>query len=150
MAELAFNREALRNYDILERIEAGIVLTGTEVKSAKGGHITLRGSYARIVGKSGKLVNAHISPYDKAGATQRGYNPTRTRTLLLRGHEAGSLAGKTAHGGLTLIPIRLYTRGGFVKVELGLAKGRTRHDKRAILKKREVDRKIRRALRQKE
>lgn len=149
MPQLAWNKDAHRDYDILERVESGIVLSGPEVKSAKAGRVSLKGSYARIAGSAATLLNLHIAPYDKAGNAQRGYDPTRTRTLLLRRAEAGALAGKAAHEGLTLIPLRLYTRGGLVKVELGLSRGRKRHDKRALLKKRETERKIQRALRQK-
>jgi SsrA-binding protein len=149
MPTLATNKTVRANYLILETLEAGIALTGPETKAAKGGHINLKGSYITISNdhKSCLLVGAHISPYKPAAAVQKSYDPARSRVLLLNAKELNYLGGKRQEAGLTILPISLYTKGGFVKVELGVARGKKEFDKRASIKKREVDREIARAIR---
>ncbi len=140
------NKEARFNYEILEEFEAGIVLTGPEVKSAKRGQISLQGSYVSLRGEQLWLVHCHISPYQHAAASGT-YEPERERRLLLRKEEIRSLIGKLHSRGLTLIPLSFYTKRGLIKVLLGLGRGRKKFDKRAQIKKRETDRKIQKALR---
>lgn len=148
MPTLAVNPRAKFDYDILKTYEAGIVLTGQEVKSARGGNISFKGAYATLRGREVWLLNAHISAYKKAGKL-KDYDPTRSRKLLLHIREINELIGKIQSQGLTLIPISLYTRGRRLKVELGLARGRKKYEKREVIKKRAVAREIRGALRRK-
>lgn len=148
MPTLATNKQAAHDYEFLESVEAGIVLTGAEVKSAKAGHVTLRGSHVSISPDGAlELVGASISPYAPAGP-DAGYVPDRRRGLLLHAREIDRLRGKLGAEGLTILPKRVYTKGSLVKVELALARGKKRHDKRAAIKKREADREIRRGLKQ--
>jgi SsrA-binding protein len=147
MSTLATNRDAGHNYTILETLEAGIQLTGAEVKSAKGGNVSLKGSYATIKDSQLWLINAHIGAYKPAGQTP--HNPVRTRRLLVHRKELDRLIGTSKAAGVTLVPLSLYTKSGLVKVELGVGRGKKAYDKRASMKKREVDRKIGRALRTK-
>lgn len=148
MPTLATNPRAKFDYDILKTYEAGIVLTGQEVKSVREGHVSFKGAYATLKGGEVWLLNAHISPYKKAGKLQ-GYDPTASRKLLLHNREIAELIGKVQSQGLTLIPISLYTRGRRLKVELGLARGRKKYEKRAVIKKRAAEREIREQLRRK-
>ncbi len=148
MPTLAANSRAKFDYDILAKYEAGIVLQGQEVKSVRAGQVSLKGAYATLKGEEVWLINAHISPYKKAGALQ-GYDPTRSRKLLLRRREIKELLGKVHADRLTLVPLSLYTRGRRLKVELGLGRGRKRYEKREVIKKRAVEREIRSALRRK-
>ena len=147
MSTLAINSRAKFDYDILKKFEAGIVLSGQEVKSVRGGNVSLKGAYATLHGEEVFLLNAHIGAYKKAGALV-GYEPTRTRKLLLRRREIKELIGSIQSQGLTLIPMSLYTRGRRLKVELGLARGRKKYEKREVIKKRAVEREIRTALKQ--
>jgi len=147
MPQLTSNRKATFNYTIQEKFEAGIILTGPEVKSVKGGNLNLQGAYVSIRDNELWLVHAFIAPYKPASLYQIKYNPERERKLLLRKNEIASLIGKMKSSGLTLIPLNFYTHRGLVKVTLGLARGKKAHDKRASIKKREVDRDIGRALR---
>lgn len=144
--DLARNRQALRDYHILETFEAGLVLTGSEVKSAKGGNISLKGTFANIHNGELYLLNAHISPYKHASA-KITHEPTRSRKLLLHRHEIKSLIGKMKAKGLTVVPLRVYTKRGNIKVALGIARGKKTHDKREDIKKRDDDRAIARAMR---
>ena len=146
MPTLATNPRAKFDYDILKIFEAGLMLTGQEVKSVRAGNVSLKGAYATLKGEEVWLLNAHISPYKKAGALS-GYDPTRTRKLLLRTREIKELIGAIHAQGLTLIPLSLYTRGRRLKVELGLARGRKKYEKREVIKKRAIDREIRQATR---
>lgn len=148
MPTLADNRQARHDYNILETLEAGIILTGAEVKSAKAGQVNLRGSYVTIKDNAAWLINCHIAPYKPAnlGAS---YVPTRTRKLLLTRREIATLIGKSKAQRQTIIPLSVYTKRGLVKVEIALARGKKAHDKRATIKKRESERDIRRAMRQK-
>jgi SsrA-binding protein len=139
------NKKAYFDYEILDKIEVGIILTGHEVKSVKLGRMSLEGSYA--ITRQGELflLNAHIPPYQALNAPA-GYAPRRTRKLLLHKHELEKLYGQTAQKGLTLLPLKVYTKNGFVKIELGLARHRKKGDKRELLKKRVAQREIERAL----
>jgi SsrA-binding protein len=147
MLTLAVNKRALHDYEISERFEAGIKLTGPEVKSVKRGQVTLAGAYARISSQGEVvLLNASISPYPPAADAQKHYDPSRDRTLLLHAREIASLIGKSHVQGRTLIPLAIYSKRGLVKVELGLGRGKKQHDKREAIKKREFDRKKRQLL----
>lgn len=138
------NRQARHNYFIDETYEAGLVLLGSEVKSLRDGKANLVDSYAQIRHGEAFLINAHISPY--AGANQFNHEPTRTRKLLLHGREIERLTGKTKERGLTLIPLKLYFKGGRAKVELGLARGKKLYDKRETLRRKVAEREVERSL----
>lgn len=143
---IAENRKAFHDYHILDTLEAGIALLGTEVKGIREGRANLRDAYARVEQGEVWLHNVHISPY-----THRGYvdhDPKRKRRLLLHRHEIRKLIGKTVEKGLTLVPTRLYFKRGRVKVTLALAKGKQAHDKRETLRRREVDRETRAAVKE--
>jgi len=140
------NKKAFFDYQILEKYEAGIVLTGPEVRSIKEGSVSLAGAYVVVDGKLNPwLINAHVSPY-KYAADQIRYDPVHSRKLLLKKKELGYLLGKTKIKGLTLIPLKIYTKGGLIKVEIGLAKHKKSIDKREIIKKRELDRTIKQSF----
>src|SRR3954447_12998607 len=138
------NRKARHDYHLLERVEAGIVLSGTEVKSLRDGRASLDGAYGDIREGQAWLGGAHISPYEQAplGA----HDPDRDRKLLLHRGEIDSLYGKLRERGLTLVPTRLYFKEGRAKIELALARGKEQHDKRRDIAKRDADRQIERAL----
>ncbi|MGN6719523.1 MAG: SsrA-binding protein SmpB [Candidatus Binatia bacterium] len=138
------NRQARHNYFIDEIYEAGLVLVGSEVKSLRDGKANLVDSYAQIRHGEAFLINAHISPY--AGANQFNHEPTRTRKLLLHGREIERLTGKTKERGLTLIPLKLYFKGGRAKIELGLARGKKLYDKRETLRRKVAEREVERSL----
>ena len=145
---LAENRKALHDYEVLETFEAGVVLMGTEVKSIRDGRVNLRDSYARIEGDELFVFNVHISPY-----THRGYadhEPMRKRKLLLHRAEIRKLIGRTVEKGLTLVPLRMYLKNGRVKMAVSLARGKKMHDKRETIKRREVDRETRAAVKSKQ
>jgi len=145
MSLIKKNKEGLFDYEILESFEAGIVLRGPEVKAVKLGQISLKGSYASLDGNQELwLVNCHISPYAPARGQQQAYNPTRPRKLLLHKKEITALLGKSKQKGLTIIPISVYTKKGLIKLDIGLARGKTKIDKRENIKKRETEREIRR------
>lgn len=145
MKVLATNKRARFDYDILETFEAGLELTGAEVKSVKAGHISLKGAYAAITGAGPALLNMHVRAYAPAGK-QPGYDPTRTRQLLLHKREIGYLRGKTQEQGLTIVPETVYIKGNLIKVALGLARGKKQHDKRTTIKRRETEREVRRVI----
>lgn len=139
------NRKAFHDYHIDETFEAGIVLTGQEVKSLRQGKANLKDSYARILGEEAFLINTHISHYTKAdGFTEA--DPERTRKLLLHKHEIHKLMGKVREKGYTIIPTKLYFKGGKAKVQIALAKGKTFYDKREAIKKREAQKEVARAV----
>ena len=138
------NRRARHDYHLLERLEAGIVLTGTEVKSLRGGRASLQQAYGDVRGGEVWLVGAHISVYDQGNIAN--HDPDRDRKLLLHKKEVASLTGKVAQRGLTLVPTKLYFKNGRAKVELALARGKELHDKRRDIAKREADRDMQRAL----
>ena len=141
------NRKARHDYHIQETIEAGLVLTGPEVKSLRLGRANLKDSYAQP--KSGELFlhQVHISPYENSPLGDQ--DPTRTRKLLLHQHEIRRLVAKIQEKGLTLIPLRLYFRGGKAKIELALAKGKKSYDKRETIRKRDLEREAEQSIRQK-
>lgn len=139
------NRKAYHDYFIEETYEAGIVLTGSEVKSLRAGKANLKDSYARVRGTEIFLLNVHISPYTQADGFAQ-HEPERTRKLLMHKKEIEKLIGKTREKGYTLIPTKIYFLKGKAKVELGLAKGKAHYDKRETIKKKDVEREISRAM----
>ena len=141
---IADNRRARRDYELLERFEAGLVLTGTEVKSARAGKVQLGQAYADIRGGEAWLVGASIAEYAESG--HFGHTPDRDRKLLLHRGEIDSLYGKVREKGLTLVPTRMYFKEGRVKIELALARGRERADKRRVVAERDAQRQIEREL----
>ncbi len=144
--KVAVNRKARHDYFILDSFECGIVLTGTEIKSVRAGNLNLKDSYASIENGELWLYGMHISPYDKG--TYYNHEPERDRKLLLHRHEIIRLNSKVREKGLTLVPLSVYIKGGRrAKVELGLAKGRTTHDKRDMIADRDAKRDIARAVR---
>jgi SsrA-binding protein len=137
------NRRARHDYDILETYEAGLVLTGAEVKSLRGGRGSLSEAYARVRGNEVWLEGMHIPPYEQAMDKAR-YDPTRDRKLLLRRDEIERLIGKTAERGLALVPLRVYFSHGLAKLEMGLGRGRRRFEKRQAIAEREHRREMER------
>ena len=142
---LASNRQAAHNFFLLERFEAGLVLTGTEVKSAREGAVQLKDSYAEVRNGEAWLIDAHISPYSHGNRSN--HDPLRDRKLLLHRREIDKLLGKTREKGLTLIPTRLYLKAGRIKCELALARAKKLHDKRAADRERTTQAEARQALR---
>lgn len=142
---LADNRPAGHNYFLLDRFEAGLALTGTEVKSAREGKVQLKEAYAEVVGNEAWLVNAHISHYSHGN--RENHDPMRRRKLLLHRAEIDKLLGKTREKGLSLIPTKLYLKEGRIKCELALARGKKLHDKRAADAKRTAEAEARAAIR---
>ncbi len=136
------NRRARFEYEILDSFEAGIVLTGSEVKSLRAGKANLQDSYALVKNGEVWLLNMHISPYEQAN--QFNHDPVRTRKLLLHKSEIVKLYSKANEKGLSLIPLKLYFKKGMAKVELGVGKGKKLHDKRDSIKARDVERELRR------
>ncbi len=135
-----FNRRAKFDYHLLDKFEAGVVLTGGEVKSVKAGHISLEGAFVQLRGGEAWLTNAHIHPYQFAD--NRVYEPRRSRKLLLKKNELLKMAQKTAAAGLTIVPIACYNKGSKIKVEIALAKGKKEYEKKEAMKKRDIDREI--------
>ena len=148
MTILAFNKRSGFDYELMDRYEAGVVLTGAEVKSIKTGHISLKGSFVTFKRNELYLTNANIPPYVHAGNINN-YDPTRPRKLLLKKSEIKSLIGKVRISGLTLVPIRVYTKKQFIKLEFAVAKGKKEYDKRESIKKRDASRKIEQELKNK-
>lgn len=141
---IADNRKALHDYHVIETFEAGVVLLGTEVKSIREGSVNLRDSYARLDNGEVWLLNMHVGPYSHSGYAS--HEERRQRKLLLHRSEIRKLTGKVAEKGLTLVPLRMYFKDGRVKVALALAKGKQLHDKRETIRRREVDRETRAAV----
>jgi SsrA-binding protein len=141
---IAENRKAFHDYHILDTWEAGMVLLGTEVKSIREGRVNLRDSFARIERGEVWLYNVNISAYSHRGYAD--HEPLRQRKLLMHRNEIRKLIGKTTEKGMTIVPTRMYYKSGRVKVEIGLAKGKKDYDKRETIKKREVDRETRAAV----
>lgn len=144
------NKQTKFNYDILEKFEAGLVLTGPEVKSVKAGQINLKGAYVTIKHKPKTevyLINANIPKYKPAGP-QPNYEPTRPRKLLLHKNEIKKLIGLMQQKGLTLVPLKVYTKHNRVKLEFGLGRGKKKFEKKRTIKERETKRKIERAMKQ--
>ena len=150
MPILALNKKARYNYEVLETLEAGLVLLGHEVKAIKAGQINLRGSYISLRPgvkqlPTAYLVGALVSPYKYAGPLPN-YQSDRERKLLLKKSEISRLLGKQQEQGLTLLPLKIYTKNGLIKLEIGLAKGKKKYDKREALKRRDIERDVQRSL----
>jgi len=137
---IATNRKAWHEFEILESYEAGLVLRGTEVKSIREGQVNFKDSYASVSNEEAWLVGCHIAPYHHG--SDANHDPDRPRKLLLHRREIARLIGKVAERGLTLVPLRLYFKGGRAKVELGLARGKKLHDKRATIRERDERREM--------
>ena len=142
---IAVNRKALHDYEVLSSLEAGLALTGTEIKSIREGRVNLRDGYARVENGEAWLYNTHIAPYDKGN--RFNHEPLRRRKLLLHREEIRELERETSQKGLTLVPLRLYYKRGMAKLQLALVRGRKAYDKREAIADREVQRQIARALR---
>jgi SsrA-binding protein len=142
MPTLAINKKARFDYEILDKLEAGIVLTGQEVKAVRGGRLNLTGARVAIIGGSAVLVGAQIAKYEHAGNVP-DYDPQRTRQLLLKKRELNKLVGRLEEKGLTAVALEAYTKGPFIKVKVGVARGKKEYEKRDAIKKRDVDREIR-------
>ena len=144
---VATNRRAGRDYIMLEKFVAGIVLTGTEIKSVRGGKVTLQGGFVQE--KSGELylIDVHIAPYERAG--HQAHDPTRPRKLLLHRREIRKIMDSLATKGLTMIPTKMFLKDGWAKVEIALARGKKQYDKRAEIAKRDAERRVERALSEK-
>lgn len=141
---ISVNRKAYHDYSIQETIEAGLVLTGTEIKSVRAGNVNIRDAYARVYDNELWLVNAHISSYDKAN--RYNHIPDRSRKLLLHRRQINLLTGKIMEKGMTLVPLKMYLKKGLAKVELGVAKGKKLYDKRQSIAKRDAERDMQRTL----
>jgi len=148
MPTLAVNKRVNYDYEIIGKYEAGLVLLGYEVKSIKTGHISLKGSFVTVKQTKNnklpelRLINAHIPLY-KCASTIKNYDPYRSRQLLVKKSEIKHLIGKKQEQGLTLVPLKIYTKHSLIKLEFGVGKGKKKIDKREAIKKREVDRRIR-------
>ncbi len=143
---IADNRKAFHDYHVLDQFEAGIALLGTEVKSIREGTVNLRDSYARLDNGEVFLLNVHIGPYSHTGYST--HEDRRQRKLLLHSHEIRKLTGRVAERGLTIVPLQMYFKGGRVKVAIALVKGKQAHDKRETIRRREVDRETRAAIKE--
>ncbi len=141
---ISVNRRARHDYEILETYDAGLVLTGTEIKSVRARKVSLREAYAAIEGGEAWLYNMHIGPYEPG--SRENVDPKRRRKLLLHRHEIDRLLGRTVERGLTVVPLRLYLQRGYAKVELGLGRGKRQYDKRRAIAQREAKREEERAL----
>jgi SsrA-binding protein len=141
---VADNRKAGHDFHLLEQFEAGLVLVGTEVKAAREGRVNLRDSYCKLEGGEAYLLGAHIGQYSHGGYTS--HDPVRKRKLLLRQDELNKLLGKTTERGLTIVPLRMYFKKGRLKLAIALAKGKKTFDKRETIKRREIDRETRAAV----
>ena len=137
---VAVNRRAHFQYAVEETLEAGIVLTGTEIKSIRAGRANLAEAYARIDHGEAWLIGAHIAPYEQGNRSN--HEPTRVRKLLLHRDQIAELLGRTQAKGFTLVPLKLYIRGGLAKLELGIAKGKQAHDKRRVIAERDARREL--------
>jgi len=140
------NRKAFHDYHILEKLEAGLVLTGTEIKSAREGKVQLRDSYANIEKGEAWLLNTHFSPYSHGNIWN--HEPTKKRKLLLHRREIEKLFAKVREKGLSLIPLKMYLKNGLLKCELGVCKGKKLHDKREAEQKRDVEMEVKKAMSQ--
>jgi SsrA-binding protein len=139
---VALNRRARYDYAVEQTLEAGIVLTGTEIKSIRAGRVNLGDAYARIEHGEAILVGAHIAPYEQGN--RYNHEPLRTRKLLLHRDQIAELAGLSQAKGLTIVPLRLYLRDGLAKLELGVARGKKTHDKRRTIAERDARRELQR------
>lgn len=145
MPTYAKNKKAHFDYEILETYEAGLVLSGQEVKAAREGKMRLQGAFVTFHNNEAYIIGAHISPYTHA-ANIDTYDPERSRKLLLHKKEIAKLQGKSAEKGLTIVPISVYTSGRHIKVKIGVGRGKKKYDKRESIKKRQLDRDMRRQV----
>jgi len=143
---VASNPKAYHDYFIEDTYEAGLVLTGSEIKSVRAGRVNLRDSFVLIKDGEAWLMNAHIAPYKQAG--HQNHDPRRPRKLLLHRYQINRLMGKVQEKGYTIVPLRMYIKGSWAKVEIALAKGKKLYDKRRAIAEREAERRIQRALRE--
>ena len=143
---VTMNRRAYHDYDILETVEAGLALTGTEIKSVRSGKMNIQHAFAKAEAGEVWLVNSHIAPYEQGNI--HNHEPTRPRKLLLHAKEIGHLSGATAQKGLTLVPLRASTKGHYAKLQVGLARGRRLHDKRRAIIDRDQEREAGRVMRE--
>ena len=141
---IAENRKALHDYHLLETFEAGMALVGTEVKAIREGRVNLRDSFARVEGGEVFVHHVHVGSYSSRGYAD--HEPLRPRKLLLHRHEIRKLVGKTTERGMTLVPVRMYFKNGRVKLAISLAKGKKDYDRRETIKRREIDRETRAAV----
>jgi SsrA-binding protein len=148
MPTLAKNKEAYYSFSIEDTLEAGLVLLGHEVKSIKSGQVSLKGAYVTVRNEEAYLRNAHIGKYKHASRLE-GYDETRERKLLLHKKEIHKLQNSTNQKGVTLVPLELYTKKRNIKLKIGIGKGKKQYDKRTTIKKKEIKRKLDRAIRQK-
>jgi SsrA-binding protein len=144
MKTISLNRKAYHDYAIEESVEAGIVLTGTEIKSIRAGRVNIREAYAHPQGGELWLFNAHIAHYE--GGNRYNHEPTRPRKLLLHRRQINELSGKVTQKGFTLVPLKLYLKNGVAKVELGLARGKKHYDKRESMARRQAELDMERAM----
>ena len=144
---VTLNRKAGHDYHILRTLEAGLSLLGTEIKSVRSGHVSIREAYVRPGDGEMWLVGAHIAQYPPAG--RANHDPTRSRRLLLHRREIGELQREVQSAGVTLVPLRLYLKDGRAKLEIALARGKKSYDKREAIAKREIERQMQRAVRRK-
>lgn len=149
MNDYAYNKRATFDFEILEKFEAGIALLGTEVKSVRGGHMSLRGAFVTIHNGEAYLTNANVPPWQVSNAPS-SYDPTRSRKLLLKASELKYLIGKVTTIGLTIVPIRVYNEGSVIKIEIGLGKGKKQYHKKEKQKEQDIKRDVDRLLRGKE
>jgi len=145
MEILAENKKAFFDYEILDKYEAGLILSGQETKSAKLGNISLKGAFVTFHGQGAYLTNATITKYKQAGNLPL-YDPTQSRKILLHKKEIAYLREKSLEKGLTIVPIKVYTNNHFVKMEIALARGKHKYDKREAIKKRDENRETKRAM----
>ena len=142
MATLAVNKKTKFDYDLIDEYEGGLVLSGAEVKSAKKGNVNMKGSFITVQKNELWVKNMHIGKYAPAGK-QEDYEPTQDRRIIVHRNELKQLIGKHKAEGLTIVPIRVYTKGALVKIAFALARGKKKHEKRDAIKKRDTDREIR-------
>ena len=144
---LGSNKQAYHDYQILDTLEAGLVLSGPEVKSVKNGRINLKGAYINIPNENqAVLVKAHIAAYKPAVTAQRDYNPHQDKKLLLNKKELRHLLGKSREAGMTIVPLEVYLKHGLIKLEIGVARGKKKYDKREAIKKKEFERRKRQMI----
>ena len=143
---VAVNRRARHEYAVDETLEAGLVLSGTEIKSIRAGRVNLAEAYARIEHGEAWLIGAHIAPYEQGN--RNNHEPTRTRKLLMHRDQIAELVGRTQAKGYTLVPLKLYIRNGMAKLELGVARGKKAHDKRRAIAERDMRRELDRSTKE--
>jgi SsrA-binding protein len=144
---IARNRKASFDFELLDTFEAGIVLFGSEIKAIRASQISIKEAYVRTNGREAWLVNSHIAPYHPA--SRDNHESTRERKLLLHGREIDTLWDSVKRKGLTIVPLRVYLKDGLAKIEIAVARGKQKYDKRQAIKERDIKREMRRALREK-